>query len=297
MSVLHRGSASLSPQDRDADELPLTHQIRWTLLASSQEHKMNQSAFFKQKSPARRNSGNKQSSGESWAWRLSRNIIKWIRKANGELEGERGRNLCINLPCHCGVCPLSGTWITVLLSSKAMIKPPFMHWCRVWPCMAIYDFKCTGQLVLPVSVRQEISPGPLWVETEKQRSDFLQVTKYILGRAGRGSENCRMQKSQFWAQPMHEQITVFNGCCQPRWQRVLGSAVFVSWQFLSQAPCIDSPGSRRTISGPWWDTQTRSAALWLRERRVKPLQWSRSSHAKWPQLPECRQCKKAPYVC
>lgn len=203
MSVLHRGSASLSPQDRDADELPLTHQIRWTLLASSQEHKMNQSAFFKQKSPAKRNSRNKQSSGESWAWRLSRNIIKWIRKANRELEGERGRNLCINLPCHCGVCPLSGTWITVLLSSKAMIKPPFMHWCRVWPCMAIYDFKCTGQLVLPVSVRQEISPGPLWVETEKQRSEFLQVTKYILGRAGRGSENCRMQKSQFWAQPMN----------------------------------------------------------------------------------------------
>lgn len=48
---------------------------------------------------------------------------------------------------------------------------------------------------------------------------------------------------------MHKQTSVFNGCCQPCWQRVLGSAVFVSWQFLLQALCIDSPGSGEQFQG------------------------------------------------
>lgn len=87
---LQRGSASLSPQDRDAKELSVTHQIRWTPLASSQEHRVNQSALVKQKSPARKSSRNKQSSGESWAWRLSKNIFKW-RKANREVWGRQGK--------------------------------------------------------------------------------------------------------------------------------------------------------------------------------------------------------------
>lgn len=249
MSVFHRGSASLSSQGRDAKGLSLTHQIRWTLLASSQEHRKNQSAFFKQKSPARKNSRNKHSSGESWAWRLSRNIIKWVRNANRDVWGRQGKKFTINLPLHCGVCPLMGTCIPVLLLSKAMLKPPSVHWCRVWSSMAIYDFKCTGQLILPVLVRQEISPwlkDNLWVETERKKSDFPQVTKYILGRAGRSSENSRVQKSEFWAQPMNKQITVFNGCYQPPWQRVLGSAVLVSWLLLSQALRMDSPVNDET---------------------------------------------------
>lgn len=125
------------------------------------------------------------------------------------------------LLCHCGVYPLVGTWITVLLPWKAVLKPHFMHWCRVWPCMAIYGFKCRSfnpsslgeARVISMAQRQSLSGNrEIWLSPSQ---------KYILGRAGRSSENWRVQKSQFWAQPMHKQITVFNGCCQPCCQRVL----------------------------------------------------------------------------
>lgn len=58
MSVFCGASASLSPQGRDAEELTLTDQTGWVLLVPSQEHRMNWSAFFKQKSSARKNGGN-----------------------------------------------------------------------------------------------------------------------------------------------------------------------------------------------------------------------------------------------
>lgn len=135
--------APLSPQGRDAEELTLTHRIGWVLSVPSQEHRMKQSAFFKQKSSARKNGGNKQCSGENWAWRLSRNIIKLIRKAE-RFGGERERNLCIDLPHHCGVCPFVGTWTTVLLPSKPIIKPLFDALMQGLPlhsnlCLEMYE--------------------------------------------------------------------------------------------------------------------------------------------------------------
>lgn len=91
MSILCRTSASFSPQGRDAEELTLTHQIRWVLLVPSQEHGINQNTFFKQKSSVRRKSRGKQCSGENWAWRLSKNIINLIRKANRDVWGREGK--------------------------------------------------------------------------------------------------------------------------------------------------------------------------------------------------------------
>lgn len=75
---------------------------------------------------------------EDWAGIL----LSEQEKPTEKFEEDRGKNLWINLHCHCGVCPLVGTWIIVLLPSKAMMKPLFMQWCRVWSCMAIYGSKC-----------------------------------------------------------------------------------------------------------------------------------------------------------